>query len=178
MWSTELYRRALLFAAHAHSGQNIPGTGLPYIIHCVNVCNEVLHAALLRKDTDTDLCVTCGLLHDIVEDTKTPTGLLQEKFGNRVISGILALTKNKNLPKDKRMADSLNRIKEQPAEIQMVKMADRIVNLAPPPQDWTKEKISNYRNEAVEIYEALKNADKNLADKLIKKIESYRQYTV
>ena len=178
MWSQELYREALLAAAHAHSGQKIPGTSLPYIINCVNVCSEVLHAALTRKNTDTDLCVVCSLLHDTVEDTEVPLSFLMNKFGERAISGICALTKDKELPEHERMADSLKRIKEQSHEIWMVKMADRIVNLATPPQHWTKEKTAAYHREAFVIYEALKEADLNLASRLLQKIELYRAYTV
>lgn len=178
MWSQKLYREALLASAHAHSGQRIPGTELPYVIHCVNVCSEVLHAALLRKGTDTDLCVACSLLHDTIEDTEVPLSFLMNKFGERVLSGICALTKNKDLPETERMPDSLKRIKEQPKEIWMVKMADRIVNLAPPPVHWTKEKISAYRDEALVIYEALKDADDKLSARLLQKIEDYTSYTV
>jgi (p)ppGpp synthase/HD superfamily hydrolase len=74
------------------------------------------------------------------------------------------------------MADSLKRIKEQPHEIWMVKMSDRIVNLAPPPAHWTKEKIKAYRDEAVLIHDALKDADRNLAARLMEKIGLYLQY--
>ncbi len=176
MWSPELYREALLVAAHAHRDQKIPGTELPYIIHCVNVCSEVLRAALLRKGTDSDLCVVCSLLHDTVEDTELPLSFLQEKFGSSVLSGICALTKNSDLPEDRRMEDSLNRIKQQPAEIWMVKMADRIVNLAPPPRHWTPGKIIAYRDEAILIHESLKDADEALASRLMEKIETYRGY--
>lgn len=178
MWSQELYREALLVAAHAHSGQKVPGSKLPYIIHCVNVCNEVLQAALQHDSADVNLCITCSLLHDTIEDTHIPLSFLMEKFGERTLTGILALTKNKDLPKEQRMSDSLARIKEQPAEIWMVKMADRIVNLAPPPSYWTKEKITAYREEAIEIYDALKEADGNLAARLHMKIMEYSRYTV
>jgi hypothetical protein len=74
------------------------------------------------------------------------------------------------------MEDSLARILKQPREIWMVKMADRISKLLPPPGAWTKERILEYCDEAVLIYEALRDADAILADRLQKKIESYRQY--
>lgn len=176
MWSQELYREALLIAAHAHSGQKIPGTELPYIIHCVNVCNEVLQASLKQHGTNTDLCVACSLLHDTLEDTEVPLSFLLNKFGEDVLSGICALTKNKDLPEHERMTDSLKRIKEQPREIWMVKMSDRIVNLATPPSHWTKEKIKTYRDEALLIHDSLKDADLNLAARLMEKIESYKAY--
>ena len=53
------------------------------------------------------------------------------------------------------MADSLRRILTQPAEVAMVKLADRITNLAPPPPHWTAEKITRYRAEAEQIVQAL-----------------------
>lgn len=178
MWSQELYRDALLVAAHAHSGQKITGSNLSYIIHCVNVCNETLHAALKRQGTDINLCIACSLLHDSIEDTQIPLSFLMEKFGEQVLAGVLALTKNEKLPKEERMADSLDRIREQPAEIWMIKMADRIVNLAPPPSHWSKEKIESYREEAIMIYESLKESDINLSERLRQKIDLYREYSI
>jgi len=71
------------------------------------------------------------------------------------------------------MADSLCRIKNQPKEVWMVKMADRISNLLPPPPDWSDDKISAYKVEAIEIYNALKDCSDYLAKRLKQKIESY-----
>ncbi|HQO41191.1 MAG TPA: HD domain-containing protein [Spirochaetota bacterium] len=176
MWSQELYSEALFVAAHAHKNQTIPGTDLPYIIHCVNVCNEVLNASILHEGTDTDLCVACAMLHDTIEDTDISADLIAEKFGEPVLAGICALTKNRELPESERIADSLKRIKEQPREIWMVKMADRIVNLATPPPHWTKDKIKAYRDEAITIHNSLKDADRKLAARLMKKIELYGAY--
>lgn len=55
----------------------------------------------------------------------------------------------------------------------MVKLADRITNLQPPPADWTPEKIKHYRAEALEIHSALKDTSLVLASRLIDKIECY-----
>ena len=65
-------------------------------------------------------------------------------FGKDVADGVLALTKNENLPKEDRMRDSLERLLKQPKQVQIVKLADRITNLQAPPHYWTKEKIVNY----------------------------------
>lgn len=51
----------------------------------------------------------------------------------------------------------------------MVKMADRITNLQPPPKHWTPEKISRYREEACQIHQALKGACSYLAARLQEK---------
>jgi len=68
------------------------------------------------------------------------------------------------------MADSPKRILEQTKEIWMVKVADQITNLQPPPGYWTRDKIGRYREEAVEIYEALKEGSRYLSDRLKEKI--------
>lgn len=74
------------------------------------------------------------------------------------------------------MGDSLKRIIEQPREVWMVKMADRITNLAPPPSYWSNEKTSGYWEEASVIYNTLKEANSVLADRLNMKIEHYKRY--
>jgi (p)ppGpp synthase/HD superfamily hydrolase len=58
----------------------------------------------------------------------------------------------------------------------MVKMADRITNLQPPPHYWTKEKINNYREEAQLILDELGKANEHLAKRLADKIQNYQQY--
>jgi GTP diphosphokinase / guanosine-3',5'-bis(diphosphate) 3'-diphosphatase len=57
----------------------------------------------------------------------------------------------------------------------MVKMADRIVNLLPPPKSWTKDKIADYKKDAVTIHETLKPASQYLADRLKAKTQAYGQ---
>ena len=85
--------------------------------------------------------------------------------------------KNKKLPgKQEQMLDSLQRIKQQPLEVGMVKLADRITNLQPPPHYWTKEKINSYREEAQIILDTLGCSNEFLAQRLADKIKNYQQY--
>jgi (p)ppGpp synthase/HD superfamily hydrolase len=74
------------------------------------------------------------------------------------------------------MADCLARIKTQPREIGMAKLADRIVDLQPPPAHWSTERRTNYREEAILIHEALKASSSFLADRLLKKIPEYQAH--
>jgi (p)ppGpp synthase/HD superfamily hydrolase len=71
------------------------------------------------------------------------------------------------------MRDSLARIRAQPAEVWMVKLADRITNLQAPPHYWTREKIRAYRAEAREIHAQLGAACDVLGPRLLEKIEAY-----
>jgi (p)ppGpp synthase/HD superfamily hydrolase len=94
-----------------------------------------------------------------------------------VAGGVKALTKNESLPtKHEQMVDSLERIKIQPVEIWMVKLADRITNLSAPPFYWTREKKIQYREEALLIHSELHTANSHLSERLICRINSYQDY--
>jgi len=174
LWSPDLFYTAFKYAASAHNGQTVPGTDLPYITHITGVCAELM-AVVTAKD-DGDLIIQCGALHDTIEDTKTTYEELEQEFGKAIAEGVQSLSKNPELHKSLRMEDSLSRIVKQPHEIWMVKMADRIINLNPPPESWTAQKRRNYLNESMIIYEALKEANVKLADRLKQKIIDYENY--
>jgi (p)ppGpp synthase/HD superfamily hydrolase len=172
-WSQELYIKAYRFAAQAHDGQLYPGTGLPYLMHLSFVSMEVLGVLSVESGRDGDLAVQCALLHDAIEDTDVTYDLVRSNFGAKVADGVLALSKNPEIPKSQQLTDSLQRIKQQPPDIWIVKLADRIANLQPPPPHWTKEKIIRYRDEAIEIHATLKDASPFLAARLAIKIKNY-----
>lgn len=171
-FSQDAYQRAIAFAATAHGDQRIPGSGLPYVVHLSNVAMEVVAAAELDP-FDVDFAVTCALLHDTLEDTETTDEEIERNFGARVRLGVRALAKNQALAKDARMSDSLARILEQPREVAIVKLADRITNLQPPPAHWSREKCLAYCEEARAIHAALGGACAPLARRLSEKIEAY-----
>jgi (p)ppGpp synthase/HD superfamily hydrolase len=178
-WNQDDYLLAWNFAALAHEGQTYKtskhGVQVAYINHIGSVAMEVIWAlSENRSQYNGNLAIQCALLHDVLEDTATTYEDIQNHFGKAVADGVLALTKNsKLLPKKNQTADSISRIQEQPKEIWMVKLADRITNLAPPPFHWTNDKISSYKEGSMFILESLKDADKNLADRLSSRIEKY-----
>jgi (p)ppGpp synthase/HD superfamily hydrolase len=171
MWSPDKYLLALRFAVERHQGQVMPGSGFPYVTHLAMVAGEVCCAVARESVSDPDLTVQCALLHDTLEDTQTSFAEVEQAFGSAVAAGVLALTKNGDLPKAERMGDSLRRIREQPREVWMVKLADRITNLQPPPASWTAEKRRAYLEEAREIHSALAAASNVLGDRLLLKLE-------
>ncbi|OUL36873.1 phosphohydrolase [Nostoc sp. T09] len=175
-WSQESYIKAYKFAAQAHQGQKMPGSEIPYIMHLSFVSMEVLAALNVEKETDGNLAIQCALLHDTIEDTHTTYEQIEAEFGEAVAKGVLALTKDKNLDKHLQMEDSLQRIKQQPKEIWMVKLADRISNLQSPPHYWSIEKITKYREEGIHIYEALRESSDFLASRLASKIQDYKSF--
>jgi len=173
-WDRELYIKACRFAAQAHREQLVPGSDLPYLLHLNLVSMEILAALVAETGCDGDLAVQCALLHDAIEDTDTSYEQLVAMFGTRVADGVAALSKNPDLDKSQQLVDSLNRIKQQPIEIWMVKLADRITNLQPPPLHWTQAKILKYRDEAIEIHTHLQAASPFLASRLVEKIQNYQ----
>ena len=58
----------------------------------------------------------------------------------------------------------------------MVKMADRICNLQPPPAGWPGSRIAAYYEESLIIHDSLKHLSPRLADRLKSKIVDYRRY--
>ena len=119
---------------------------LPRHIHSLH------HAPQLRQHGDlatiahgqevanANLALQCAL-HDVLEDTRVRYEQVRDEFGEAVAQGVLALTVDKRLPRSEQMAECLPRIRQQPAEIWMVKLADRITNLQPPPRHWSKARI-------------------------------------
>ncbi len=172
-WSQESYLKAYRFAAQAHQGQLYPGTGLPYLMHLSFVSMEVLGVLSVESGHDGDLAMQCALLHDSLEDTNVTYADLASTFGVKVADGVQALSKNPDLEKSQQLTDSLQRIRSQPQDIWIVKLADRISNLQPPPPHWTKEKIIRAYNEAIEIHTALQAASPFLALRLSEKIANY-----
>jgi (p)ppGpp synthase/HD superfamily hydrolase len=178
MWNPEKYIKAWNFASVAHNGQMVPGTDIPYIHHIGLVAMEAMSAITYDSTIEKpDLLIQCALLHDVIEDTNCTYHALRAEFGAQLADGVLALSKDPNLPsKNEQMQDSLLRIVEQPVEVWMVKLSDRITNLQPPPRYWSKERTRRYGSEAISILEQLGNANRYLAGRLKTKIAEYEQY--
>lgn len=175
-WSQDAYTTAYRFAAEAHRGQTYPGTDLPYLMHLSFVTMEIVAALTVEPEHDGNLAIQCALLHDTIEDTEVTYEQVAQAFGTSVAQGVLALSKDPSVAKIEEMQDSLDRIRQQPSEVWMVKLADRISNLSAPPTYWTRDKIVTYRAEAIEIHRALRTASLYLGARLLSRIESYRQY--
>ena len=176
-FTQDLFIKAWNFASEAHSAQKLPGKNIPYINHIGNVAMEIITAITALPVECPDLAVQCALLHDVIEDTDVSYDQVEAVFGNDVADGVLSLSKDKALPtKQRQMEDSLNRIKRQPKEVWMVKLADRITNLQPPPHYWDTDKMIQYRDEAILIHRHLGESHGVLSDRLKGKIDGYQRF--
>ncbi len=178
MEAQKLYQEAIKFATtkHLEKEQKVPGTNLPYVVHLSNVAMEIIIASANSDNFDLGFAVQVALLHDTIEDTTTDFGELENKFGVRIAEAVSALTKNKEVPKEQQMHDSLTRIKKLQPEVWAIKLADRITNLQPPPPNWDNEKKIKYQKEARIILSELKEGNDFLARRLETKIVEYGKY--
>jgi guanosine-3',5'-bis(diphosphate) 3'-pyrophosphohydrolase len=170
-----LYQRAIIFADSRHGEQKMLD-GRSYLVHLSNVAMEIIFAAGQTENFNLQLALPVALLHDILEDTETREEELLATFGLPVTRAVRALTKDFALPKAQQMGDSLRRIQIESKEVAAVKLADRITNLQPPPAQWSKTKIMEYREEALVIHTVLKDANVYLAKRLMGEIEKYAAY--
>ena len=178
MWNQDLYQKALYFAAEAHKKQKIKGTEQNYLAHLSHVSAELM-AALIQNNNATinvDLCLCCALLHDSIEDTSITYLDIANQFSVEIADGVQALTKDERVEKVEQLNDSLKRIKQQPPEIHMVKLADRISNLRKPPENWSYEKRKAYLVDAQKILDTLGAANDVLSNRLTEKIAQYKTY--
>ena len=125
----ELLARAYRFSEEAHRGQKRL-TGEPFVTHCVEVAKIL---AELQLDSVT---VACGLIHDVVEDTRITVPDVEREFGKEIASIVDGLTKIAKLPsggtKEERQVESYRKLLlsiAKDARVIIVKLADRLHNM-------------------------------------------------
>ena len=169
MTTQSTYQKAMKFAAEAHAQQKIPGSTANYLLHISNVVMEIIMAHHNEPTFNLELAIQVGALHDVLEDVEDITEeVLQENFSIEVVEAVKTLTKDDRI-KDKefKLLDSLDRIASSKfKEASIVKLADRITNLQPPPPHWSQEKCEAYAEQARTILIKLGDANQYLAERL------------
>jgi GTP diphosphokinase / guanosine-3',5'-bis(diphosphate) 3'-diphosphatase len=126
----ELLARAYRFSEEAHRGQ-MRLSGEPFVTHCVEVAKIL---AELQLDSVT---VACGLIHDVVEDTRITVPDVEREFGKEMAGIVDGLTKIAKLPsggstKEERQVESYRKLLlsiAKDARVIIVKLADRLHNM-------------------------------------------------
>ena len=123
----ELVKRALAFATLAHGDQKRKYTGVPYIVHPIEVME------IVKTVPHDDEMLAAALLHDVVEDTDVTIEEILAAFGDDVASLVADLT-DVSKPEDgnRKLRKGLDRdhSAESSARAQTVKLADLISNSA------------------------------------------------
>ena len=125
---TAIIEKAYIVAARAHEGQ-LRLNGEPYLSHPLEV------AYLLGQMGLGPITVTCGLLHDTVEDTSTTIDELDEYFGEEVADIVNGITKISQLTFGDRRTQKAEYIRKMilsmshDIRVLLVKLADRLHNM-------------------------------------------------
>lgn len=174
MWNSKLVGDAILFAEQKHNGQKMKyPEDVSYSAHVFGVTMIAVKYASQMKNVNMDLLVCSAILHDTLEDTSATYEDIEKQFGKQIAEGVLALTKNKNLPKEEQMKDCIEKIKKCPKEIAVVKMSDRMFNIRCRVPSWDKEKQEAYKDEAEFICENLGYANAKMKQDFEELIKNY-----
>jgi guanosine-3',5'-bis(diphosphate) 3'-pyrophosphohydrolase len=125
---TGLIEKAYIFSAKAHEGQ-LRLSGEPYMSHPLEV------AYLLAKMGLGPITVSCGLLHDTVEDSAASLDELDEYFGEEITDIVNGVTKIGQLIFGDRQTQQAEYIRKMilsmsnDIRVLLVKLADRVHNM-------------------------------------------------
>ena len=126
----DILEKAVAFATEAHAGKSRKGSGLPYILHPIEVV--VIISAMSR---DPEL-MAAGALHDVPEDTKITLEEIRAEFGGRVARLVKSNTEDKrpDLPAEvtwqQRKEETVNYLcTEATYDEKVLVLADKLSNL-------------------------------------------------
>ena len=160
-----LIRKAIIFATRKHDGQVRKGTDIPYITHPMEVMMTLT----------VSLCpisvIVAGILHDVLEDTKTSPIEIIEQFGEDVLKIIAAESEDKSKPWKERKQATIDHLPGASYDVKLVCCADKLSNLESMAADmeavgdrfWerfnaSKEDIGWYYKGVIDALSALGNA--------------------
>ncbi len=113
---------AVEFAEKAHKNQK-RDEGTSYILHPLRVAIRLYHSGYRSPEI-----LAAALLHDVLEDSQTNPMTLKKKFGSRIGDAVLTLSKQTVNGKISNPV-YFQRLQSAGAEIQAIKIFDRIDNL-------------------------------------------------
>lgn len=147
----------MAFAADKHRNQRRKDTeASPYINHPIAVAELLANEAGVL---DVQVLIA-AILHDTVEDTQTTHAELTALFGTRVSSIVAEVTDDKSLPKAQRKRLQIEHARTASAGAQLVKLADKIVNLRDlatrPPASWSGERRRQYFDWAKDVADTMR----------------------
>ena len=149
----DLLRHAYDFSARHHTGQ-LRMSGEPYVSHPLEV------AYLLAEMKLDVVCVSTGLLHDILEDTDVTPGELSTQFGPELTHLVEGLTKISRLgffTAEVQQAENMRKMllaMVDDIRVILVKLADRLHNMQTL-QYLPMDRQQSIAHETMEIYSPL-----------------------
>ncbi len=132
---------ALDFAAERHSAQRRKGPdAAPYVNHLIEVAMLVANVGQVE---DVEVLIA-AVLHDVLEDTPTTADEVTARFGARVCRLVEALSDDKQLPRPRRRAITLEELPNAETDVKVIKLADLSSNIKLMPPAWSDERKLEY----------------------------------
>ncbi len=130
---------ALDICIEAHRGQ-FRKDGRPYIEHPLEVA-----CLLYRAGINDPKIIAGGLLHDAIEDGPGHiSASIIEHVGHDVYGLVMTVTDDQNLTSEERKANQLLKLAGAERGALLIKLADRVSNLASPRPDWQRDRRLAY----------------------------------
>lgn len=160
MSSSQVVIDALHFAAEKHRHQRRKDRHLsPYINHLIEVLHLLWHVGGVR---DPEV-LAAGLLHDTIEDTETSAREIEQHFGALIRELVVALSDNKQLPKEVRKQQQIDHAPELPPAAKLIKLADKCANVSDllfhSPADWSDARRRGYVDWAEAVIDGLRGSN-------------------
>jgi len=126
--TVDLVTKAISFAAERHAQAEKPyrkGTNIPYIFHPVNA------GKILSELGAPDNLVVAAILHDLLEDTETTLGEIDQNFGAEVAELVQNVSEPEHGKKAwrERKQHTIERLKTAEPDVLKVACADKIDNI-------------------------------------------------
>lgn len=158
-----LLLKALHFSARKHCSQRRKDTtASPYINHPI----EVAHILWTVGETYDETTIIAAILHDTIEDTDTTPDEIQATFGEEVLSLVLEMSDDKNLPKQERKQNQIKHAPHLSQRAKQIKLADKICNVHDiafaPPDDWPMQRRIDYLRWAQAVIDGLRGSNAQL----------------
>jgi GTP pyrophosphokinase len=151
----DLVKRAYRFSELSHQGQQ-RASGEPYLSHPLEVAGLLVN---FKMDVTT---VTAGLLHDVLEDTRTTKEDLAREFGPEIadlVDGVTKIGKLAFSSREERQAENFRKMLVAMARdirVLMIKLADRLHNMRT--LDYlSSDRARKVAEETLDIYAPLAN---------------------
>ncbi|MBW1994859.1 MAG: bifunctional (p)ppGpp synthetase/guanosine-3',5'-bis(diphosphate) 3'-pyrophosphohydrolase, partial [Deltaproteobacteria bacterium] len=124
----DIIERAYIYSARVHEGQ-VRLSGEPYLSHPLEVAG-------ILADMKLDwISVSAGLLHDVIEDTRSTPQEVRDLFGDDIFNIVSGVTKISVLPlksSKERQAESIRKMilaMAKDIRVILIKLADRLHNM-------------------------------------------------
>lgn len=160
-----LFLEALDFCAEKHRNQRRKDPEkTPYLNHPI----AVAHLLWRVGNVCAMPVLVAALLHDVIEDTAVAPEEISSRFGSEVLAMVLAVSDDKNLPKEQRKELQVLHAPSLSKGAKLIKIGDKICNVrdvtwAPPP-DWSLQRRIEYLDWAEQVVNGLGDCNHALQD--------------